>query len=215
MNINKAISSIAMCAVMGLAVVGAASANISPQFPGQPASVTPVSGGFLYTYTVSVDAQQTVMPGPTGTGDFFTFYDIQGYVPGSASVNSGYTSFTTLQGPTATGATGTANPTDSAVLPNLTFSYNGPSPLVGAQGLGSFSFVSLFGTVSTTPTAFVGRASISQSNPLLKNANVTSYFGPVAPAVPEPASVIPFALGGLGLLGLIVRKTRRTSGAAA
>ena len=34
-------------------------------------------------------------------------------------------------------------------------------------------------------------------------------------AVPEPASVIPFALGGLGLLGLIARKTRRTSGAAA
>ena len=43
--------------------------------------------------------------------------------------------------------------------------------------------------------------------------NVASY-SPAA-AVPEPASVIPFALGGLGLLGLIVRKTRRTSGAAA
>ena len=43
--------------------------------------------------------------------------------------------------------------------------------------------------------------------------NVAS-FAPTA-AVPEPASVIPFALGGLGLLGLIARKTRRTSGAAA
>jgi hypothetical protein len=33
--------------------------------------------------------------------------------------------------------------------------------------------------------------------------------------VPEPATVVPFMLGGLGLLGLIVRKTRRTSGMAA
>ncbi len=33
--------------------------------------------------------------------------------------------------------------------------------------------------------------------------------------VPEPATTVPFVLGGLGLLGLVVRKTRRTSSAAA
>lgn len=45
-------------------------------------------------------------------------------------------------------------------------------------------------------------------------ANVPSY-SPGPSSVPEPATLAPFALGGLGLLGLIVRKTRRTNGAAA
>ena len=38
---------------------------------------------------------------------------------------------------------------------------------------------------------------------------------PGTPTVPEPATLAPFVLGGLGLLGLIARKTRRTSSAAA
>ena len=38
---------------------------------------------------------------------------------------------------------------------------------------------------------------------------------PSVTTVPEPASVIPFAIGGLALLGLIARKTRRVSGTAA
>ena len=46
-------------------------------------------------------------------------------------------------------------------------------------------------------------------------ATDAAVYSAVQTTVPEPASVIPFALGGLGLLGLIVRKTRRTSGAAA
>lgn len=35
-----------------------------------------------------------------------------------------------------------------------------------------------------------------------------------ASTVPEPATIVPFVLGGLALLGLVVRKTRRVSGAA-
>ena len=46
-------------------------------------------------------------------------------------------------------------------------------------------------------------------------ANVASYSPGPSSTVPEPATLAPFALGGLGLLGLIVRKTRRTNGAAA
>ena len=197
-----------MCAVMGLAVVGAASANINPAAPNTPASVTPIAGGFTFTYVISVDSQQTVQP-----GDFFTFYDIPGFL-GTTSVNPNWTAITTLTGLTATGATGTAGPNDNATIPNLNFMYTGTTPLVGQQTLGSFSFNSSLGGVSTTPLAFVGRATISSSN--LKNYNQTSYFGPApAPSTPEPATVVPFALGGLGLLGLIARKTRRTSGAAA
>ena len=46
-------------------------------------------------------------------------------------------------------------------------------------------------------------------------AGGTSTFSASTPsAVPEPATTVPFVLGGLGLLTLIVRKTRRASGAA-
>ena len=40
-------------------------------------------------------------------------------------------------------------------------------------------------------------------------------FTPGATTVPEPASVVPFVLGGLALLGLAARKSRRTGGTAA
>lgn len=46
-------------------------------------------------------------------------------------------------------------------------------------------------------------------------ASDSGVYSAVKTAVPEPATVVPFMLGGLGLLGLIVRKTRRTNGAAA
>jgi len=45
-------------------------------------------------------------------------------------------------------------------------------------------------------------------------AGGTSTFSATTTTVPEPATVVPFMLGGLGLFGLIVRKTRRTSSAA-
>ena len=46
-------------------------------------------------------------------------------------------------------------------------------------------------------------------------ASAPAYLPSRPSTVPEPATLVPFALGGLGLLGLIARKTRRTSGAAA
>jgi len=45
-------------------------------------------------------------------------------------------------------------------------------------------------------------------------ATVRFTPGATPPAVPEPASIVPFALGGLALLGLMARKGRRSSIAA-
>ncbi len=62
------------------------------------------------------------------------------------------------------------------------------------------------------PSYILSLAGVSDGN----TVNPLSYQPASLPSsVPEPASLVPFALGGLGLLGLIARKTRRTSGAAA
>jgi len=70
---------------------------------------------------------------------------------------------------------------------------------LGVYNVGSLSFTQPGPMTSTTAGAIAG---------------VVSYT-PGPSTVPEPATLVPFALGGLGLLGLIVRKTRRTSSAAA
>ena len=203
LNTQKLIGSALAMTALAVVGMGSARANINPT--GAPV-VTTAGGVSTFTYNVGVDAVQTV-----NSGDFFTFYDIAG-LTGVTTSPANFSAIVSTYGPTATGATGTATPNDST-LPNLTFTYMGASPLIGPQSLGSFSFQSFF-SGATTLQAFVGRAT-TQSTPPNKNANLTSYLGPTPTAVPEPASVIPFALGGLGLLGLIARKTRRTSGAAA
>lgn len=70
---------------------------------------------------------------------------------------------------------------------------------LGVYNFDSLSFVQP-GPITSTTAGSIGA--------------IASY-SPAPSTVPEPATLAPFALGGLGLLGLIVRKTRRTNGAAA
>lgn len=198
-----------MAASIGVLGLGAAKADINPT------SIFPTitgSGPYTYTYLINVTNGETVT-----TGDFFTFVDFNGLVAGSETAPTNFTATETMTGPVATGFSGTATPAvDSASVPNVTYTYTGATPLVGVQSLGSFSLKSIYG-VGSTPGAFTAVADLSGTT--LKNANLTTYLGPsVTPTtVPEPAAVVPFAFGALGLLalGLRARKTRRTSGAAA
>lgn len=193
-------------AALTVVAAGASFADINPT------NITPTitgAGPYTYTYGINVTNGETVT-----TGDFFTFVDVNGLVAGSETAQPNWTTLETATGPTATGASGSAIPAvDSAAITNVTFTYKGASPIVGVQDLGTFSFKSVDGP-GLKPGAFTAVADLSGT--ALKNANLTTYLGPAVPSsVPEPASVVPFALGGLALLGLIVRKTRRTSGAAA
>ena len=82
--------------------------------------------------------------------------------------------------------------------------FNAPSTLTFNFGsLGSYTFSNL-SFVPPGPQSSATKGAI---------AAYVTYAPPSS--VPEPASFVPFALGGLGLLALIVRKTRRTSGATA
>lgn len=217
MKIQKLISS--TLSVAGLAVMGmgVAHADVIPVFlPG----ATTTSGGITtFTYRVDVTNDQRVAPqaGPVfnaGTDSFVTIYDFAGFVPGSLTVTSGAFS-TSVQNLGVTPPLILAP--DDAGIPNLTIYYTGLTTLAGPQTLG-------FVTAQTTltgfnPAGFFGGQ--AQKNEGLSAGTTIDNIGRTtvpmnAPAtVPEPATMVPFALGGLALLGLIARKTRRTSGAAA
>ena len=81
-------------------------------------------------------------------------------------------------------------------------------------GSQTFDFTSKgLGVYTVNALTFVAPG--SQSAKTLGSFGATVNFRPSPSTVPEPATVVPFALGGLALLGLIARKTRRTNGAAA
>lgn len=217
MNTQKLISStlsIAGLAVMGM---GVAHADIIPVF--LPGAVTTSGGITTFTYRIDVTNDQQVAPqaGPSfsaGTDSFTTIYDFAGFVPGSLRVASGplTTSFQNL---------GVTPPfvvaPDNAGIPNLTVFYAGSTVITGPQTLG-------FVTAQTTLTGFnpagffAGQAQKSEGlskGTTIDNIGRTTIPMSAPATVPEPATLAPFALGGLALLGLIARKTRRTSGAAA
>lgn len=74
-----------------------------------------------------------------------------------------------------------------------------------SQGLGIYT-VNNLSFVAPGPTGNTTLGSIG--------AQVSFTPSATTPVVPEPASIVPFALGGLALLGLAARKGRRTNGAA-
>ncbi|MFO0824073.1 MAG: hypothetical protein U0792_13335 [Gemmataceae bacterium] len=85
-------------------------------------SVTPDAGMYRYTYAVKLPTDAVLRP-----GDYFTIYDFDGFVPGSATASgSAYSSNWTFSsnpvGPTPAGV----GPTDNPSITNLTWTYNGP-----------------------------------------------------------------------------------------
>ena len=208
MNTQKLVGSALAITALAVVGMGSARADINPVSPGTP-NITTSGSNFLYTYAVEVSSTETLI-----TKNYFTFFDVAGLVASSAFAPTDYTVAYNLTGPVATGSKSSSPTTDAPGLMNVTFTYTGTTSVPGLPtGIGNFGFMSIYGTAGTEDS-FSGVALKTGTTSL--NSNATTYFGPTAPTtVPEPASVIPFALGGLGLLGLIARKTRRTSGAAA
>ena len=141
-------------------------------------------------------ASAGILPGPVTVtpeaGNYFTIYDFGGLVPGTIVAPDNWTSSVGNKGPIPAGL----KPNDDASLPNLTFTYNGPSLTDGAAaGLGNFWAVSTVGT--STVTEFTAQ------NPLFFGGNIdrniVSTVAPGIPSingVPEPTTL---ALAGIGL----------------
>ena len=206
---NKAIASLLTAAALGVFALGAAHADINPVAPGTP-TITPVAAGYAYTYPIVLTSTETLV-----TGNEFTFFDVNGLVAGSeVAPSTDWTASSALLGPIATGSFSSSPTVDSPSLYNVTFTYAGPTVVGSPTDLGTFGFTSIY-ALANTPESFSAVA--EQSGGTILNSNATTYIGPTVSAttVPEPATVVPFILGGLGLLALIVRKNRRTSSVTA
>ena len=164
-------------------------------------SITPEGGNYQFTYAIVLPTDAVLQ-----SGDFFTIYNFDGLVPGTATASgsissSNWTFTTTNVGPTPGGVV----PVDDPTIPNLTWTYNGPTIQGSQTGLGNFSAVSIY--PYTTQSWF---AAITGTVNGVVDSNITPTTVPVPtappPGLPEPTT---FALVVLGFMVLALGCLRR------
>lgn len=170
-----------------------------------PTSVTvfPEAGNYRWQYAIVLPTDMKLQ-----SGNYFTIYDFEGLVAGSVVTPDGnWTASVQNVGSTPT----LLNPIDDPSIPNLVFTYTGPTIPAGQIGLGNFWATSVFGEKKEVSfTAETNRTSDG-----LKDSNITSTDAPTGddtppPPVPEPATLL---LAGLGLPLLGLAKLRKKKAA--
>ena len=190
-------SLLASAAALGLAAADAR-AGLLPT----SVRVDPEAGHYRWTYAVVLPTDMQLQ-----SGDYFTIYDFAGRVPGGELVPDGWA----LSVATGGGTPDRLNPHDDAAVPNLTWTYAGPTLITGQVGLGNFWAVSTFGEDRGAAGAFTSQTHRTSDG--LGERNITETrvpteaVGAPPPAVPEPCTL---ALAGLGLpLVGVARRARR------
>ena len=160
--------------------------------------VVPEAGDFRWTYAVVLPSDMQLQ-----SGDYFTIYDFGGRVPGGELVPDGWALHVAATGG---GTPDLLSPTDDPGVPNLTWTYTGPTIISGQIGLGNFWAVSEFGEDRGLVGAFTAQAHRTSDG--LGVRNITETVVPTGaagpPAVPEPGTLILAGLG-LPLIGLARR----------
>ena len=226
MNINKAITSLFSIAVLATVGVGAASADPTP-FSGVLNGVGRVftysgTNGFSITPGATFTAQDAYTTDSLATLSFTGLANdglatdngngsYQQYLTGGTFLLKSSSGSTLLAGTFGSGDlfSGTIG-SDATVLRNtlvnVVYTDGSYFTASGLDNPGSFSF----SMVGASPVLSVSNGHFND----FKAAGSGTFSASTPSAVvPEPATVVPFVLGGLGLLGLAVRKSRRTSGA--
>lgn len=174
-------------------------ADIIPVFN----AATPTAAGCEFSYNVNVAEGSKV-----NTGDYFTIYDFNGYVPGSEFAPANWSITVQNIGVTPAGQL----LADAAGVVNLTFEYTGAATIVGpvapVGGVGAFGAESVFCIekpggkyASQTHKNNPGQA---DHNTLQSNQGIV-----VTPAaIPESSSLM-LLVPGLVPLGIMLRRRAR------
>jgi len=179
---------------------GAVKAQLTPNFD----MVTPSGSNFTFSYNLDVAGAARLR-----AGDWFTIYDFNGYVAGSAFAPAADWSIS-VQG---TGITpvGVTPPVDNPAIMNITFTYTGPM-VNGPSSM--FDGPDAFGADSTTSATNAGGAFSYQNhknNPGKPDDN-SRQFGAgsvvVPAAIPESSSLM-LLVPGLVPLGMMLRRRVR------
>ncbi len=166
-----------------------------------PVSVTvlPEAGNYRWTYAIVLPTDSKLQ-----SGNYFTIYDFQGYIPGGEMAPAGWEFSSAKTGPTPV----LLNPNDDPATSNLTWKYTGETIPSGQIGLGNFwAYSSISEVASDSFTAKTNRTSDG-----LEDNNITETDVPKGTIntnlVPEPTTLI---LAGLGLPLLGLARLRRKS----
>lgn len=184
-----------------VAATGILTASPAAQAGLIPNKVTILPDGtdFRWTYNVVVTSDVYLT-----TGDYFTVYDFAGAYAGKEQFPTDWAMSTVNLGKTP----GQTNPTDDPNVPNYTFTYTGPTRVVGASGLGNFMLMTPY---SDSVLADFTSATHRQDNDNTEH-NITATLVPVAIAPPppidspEPATL---ALCGAALPWAVLKLRRR------
>ena len=220
MNITKTIGGLVSVMALTVVTAGASMAQVSFSYStlfSPPAVPIPNIGNFV-TITNGGTPILTTFQTPTDI-NLANFQEFT--VPPSTTTVIPPTMFTETLNITVGGVTktnvydGTISGSFSPTQSHVSIDPTTITPAVGSSYVFNFGAA---GTISLVPptgasTIFEYTVPGPSSSPTL-GALSTGVVSNLT-QTPEPATVVPFALGGLGLLGLIVRKTRRMNGAAA
>src|SRR5882762_11159533 len=179
--------------ILGLVLFGSVSFIARGDIIPTLSSVTGSSPNFTWNYSANVTVDENI-----NTGDFFTIYDFGSIAPGSNTQPTGWTFSQALIGPTAA----LTSPTDNPSILNLTWTYNGASPIVGSAALGIFS------VITSTDQLKAGQFTAEATRNGGANAGTkVSNIGNISVPVPESTSLLPII--GVCVAAALSRLVRR------
>src|SRR5579885_3211044 len=115
--------------LFGMALLTAGAGRVRADIIPELSTVTPSGSNFTWTYDAQLTNDETLQ-----TNNFFTIYDFNGLVGGTNFQPANWTFSSALVGKTPSLVT----PTDNPKIPNLTWTYSGPTLGPGPLDLGLF-----------------------------------------------------------------------------